>query len=217
VLSKGHACPAWYAALHLRGWLPSPIGLLRQLGSPCPGHPDAATPGVDAPSGSLGNGLSVGVGMAIGLRHQGLANRVFVLLGDGDLDEGATWEAMMYAAHHRLASLTAIVDANGRQGEDRTRNVLDLEPLADRFAAFGWRVLEIHGHDIPSIRRALRTAAATADRPTIVVARTVKGRGVSFMEDVQRWHGSLAPTPPELDQALAELRDAADAAGGSHG
>ncbi|HZP41167.1 MAG TPA: methyltransferase domain-containing protein [Candidatus Binatia bacterium] len=216
VLSKGHACPAWYAALHLRGWLPSPVGLLRRLGTPCPGHPEAGTPGVDAPSGSLGNGLSVGVGMAIGLRHQGLANRVFVLLGDGDLDEGATWEAMMYAAHHRLASLTAIVDANGRQGEDATRKVLDLEPLPARFAAFGWQALEVHGHDIPSVRRALRAAATTADRPTIVVARTVKGRGVSFMEDAQRWHGSLAPTPAELDAALAELRDAAHAAAAQH-
>ena len=206
VLSKGHACPAWYAALHLAGILPpSPVGRLRQPGSPCPGHPERGTPGVDMPSGSLGNGLSVGVGMALGLRHRGFARRVFVLLGDGDLDEGATWEAMMYAAHHRLAGLTAIVDANGRQGEAETRAVLDLEPLARRFAAFGWQALEVHGHDVPSIRRALKKAARTTDRPTIIVARTVKGRGVSFMEDVQRWHGSLAPSSEELARALADL------------
>jgi transketolase len=206
VLSKGHACPAWYAALFLAGILPeSPVGRLRRLGSRCPGHPERGTPGVDTPSGSLGNGLSIGVGMAIGLRHQGFARRVFVLLGDGDLNEGATWEAVMYAAHHRLACVTAIVDANGRQGEEATRTVVDLEPLGRRFAAFGWQVLEVHGHDVPSIRRAIRRAAATADRPTAIVARTVKGRGVSFMEDVQRWHGSLAPSPEELARALAEL------------
>jgi transketolase len=216
VLSKGHACPAWYAALHLRGWLPSPVGQLRALASPCPGHPEVGTPGVDTPSGSLGNGLSIGVGMAIGLRHQGYANRVWVLLGDGDLNEGATWEAMMYAAHHRLAHLTAIVDANARQGEARTRDVLDLEPLAPRLAAFGWQVLEVHGHDIPSLRAAFRRAHATADRPTVVVARTVKGAGVSFMEDVQRWHGSCAPTSDELRTALAELERTAAAAGAQH-
>jgi transketolase len=168
------------------------------------------------PSGSLGNGLSIGVGMAIGLRHQGFAKRVFVLLGDGDLDEGATWEAVMYAAHHRLAGVTAIVDANGRQGEAETRHVLDLEPLGRRFAAFGWQALEVHGHDVPSIRRALRRAAETTDRPTVIVARTVKGRGVSFMEDVQRWHGSLAPSPDELARALAEL-DAIRAAQAAQG
>jgi transketolase len=217
VLSKGHACPAWYAALHLKGYLPSPVGLLRRLGSPCPGHPERGTPGVDTPSGSLGNGLSIGVGMAVGLRHQGLGSRrVYVLLGDGDLNEGATWEAMMYAAHHRLASLTAIVDANGRQGEARTSAVLDLEPLAPRLAAFGWQVLQVHGHDIPSIRRALRRAAATSDRPTVIVARTVKGRGVSFMEDVQRWHGSCAPTPEELAAAVGELAAAEASAAAQH-
>jgi transketolase len=223
VLSKGHAAPAWYAALHLRGWLASPVGLLRRLGTPCPGHPERGTPGVDMPSGSLGNGLSIGVGMTLGLRHQGHGGRrVYVLLGDGDLNEGATWEAMMYAAHHRLAGLTAIIDANGRQGEARTAEVLDLEPLGARLAAFGWQVCEVHGHDLPSIRRALRQAAATTDRPTVIVARTVKGRGVSFMEDVQRWHGSCAPTPEELAGALGELTAAGAAAatqqaGGFHG
>ncbi len=216
VLAKGHACAAWYAALHLRGWLPSPVGRLRALGSPCPGHPEAGTPGVDAPSGSLGNGLSVGLGMALGLAHRRRDRRVYVLLGDGDLNEGATWEAAMLAAHRGLGRLTAIVDANGRQGEGPTREVLDLEPLARRFAAFGWRAIEVHGHDIPSLRRALRAAAATADRPTCIVARTVKGRGVSFMEDVQRWHGSLAPSPAELAQALAELDAAAGAAAAQH-
>lgn len=222
VLSKGHACPAWYAALHLRGLIPSPVGLLRRIGTPCPGHPEAGTPGVDTPSGSLGNGLSVGVGMALGLRRRGFRRRVFVLLGDGDLNEGCTWEAMMYAAHHGLGGLTAIVDANGRQGEDRAAAVLDLEPLPAKLAAFGWQAIEVNGHDIPSLRRALRTAAATGDRPTCIVARTVKGEGVSFMADVQRWHGSLAPSPDELSTALDEIaRDAAAAArqhdGGFHG
>lgn len=216
VLSKGHACPAWYAALHLKGYLPSPVPLLRRLGSPCPGHPEAGTPGVDTPSGSLGNGLSIGVGMALGLRHRGFERRTYVLLGDGDLNEGATWEALMYAGAHGLGGLTAIVDANGRQGEAPAREVLDLEPLAPKLAAFGWQVIEVHGHDIPSIRAALRRAAATRDRPTCVVARTVKGRGVSFMEDVQRWHGSLAPTPEELAGALGELRAVAAAAAAQH-
>jgi transketolase len=215
VLSKGHACPAWYAALHLRGLLPSPVGLLRQLGSPCPGHPEVGTPGVDAPSGSLGNGLSIGVGMALGFRHRRLRRRVYVLLGDGDLNEGATWEAIMYAGVHRLAALTAIVDANGRQGEAETRRVLDLEPLPPKLAAFGWQALEVQGHDIPSLRRALRRAA-TPERPTVIVARTVKGRGVSFMEDVQRWHGSLAPSPEELARALAEIDETEAAAARQH-
>ena len=154
--------------------------------------------------------------MALGIRHQRLGRRVYVLLGDGDLNEGATWEALLYAAHHRLAGLTAIVDANGRQGEARTAEVLDLEPLGARLAALGWQVLEIHGHDIPSIRRALRRAAATRDQPTMVVARTVKGRGVSFMEDVQRWHGSCAPTPRELGRALEELDATAAASAAQH-
>jgi len=122
----------------------------------------------------------------------------------------------MYAAHHRLASLTAIIDANGRQGEDQTTDILDLEPLAQKLEAFGWQALEVHGHDIPSLRRALHTAAATTDRPTCIVARTVKGRGVSFMEDVQRWHGSLAPTPEELARALAEITGVAAAAADQH-
>lgn len=217
VLSKGHACPAWYAALHLAGILPSPVGHLRRLGSSFPGHPEVGTPGVDTPSGSLGNGLSIGVGMAVGLRHQGFRDRrAYVVLGDGDLNEGATWEAMMYAAHHGLGNLTAIVDANGRQGEASTGEVLDLEPLPRKLEAFGWQALEIHGHDIPSIRRALRRAAATTDRPTCIVARTVKGRGVSFMEDVQRWHGSLAPTPEELRSALDEISRTAAAAATQH-
>lgn len=216
VLSKGHAAPAWYAALHRAGIAPSPVHGLRQLDSPFPGHPERGTPGVDTPSGSLGNGLSLGVGMALGLRHQRIDRRVYVLLGDGDLDEGATWEAVMYAAHHRLAGLTAIVDANGRQGEADTARVLDLEPLPEKLRAFGWQALEIHGHDVPSIRRALRTAAATTDRPTVIVARTVKGKGVSFMEDVQRWHGSCAPTPDELRQALSELARTAAAAALQH-
>jgi transketolase len=149
--------------------------------------------------------------MALGLRHQGRHRRVYVLLGDGDLNEGATWEALLYAGAHGLAGVTAILDANGRQGEGRTVDVLDPEPLPAKLAAFGWQVLEVHGHDIPSIRRALRSAVATTDRPTLIVARTIKGFGVSFMADVQRWHGSCAPTADELHAALAEL-DAADAA-----
>ncbi|HEV7731388.1 MAG TPA: methyltransferase domain-containing protein [Candidatus Binatia bacterium] len=217
VLSKGHACPAWYAALHLAGILPSPVGQLRKLGSRFPGHPEVGTPGVDTPSGSLGNGLSIGVGMAVGLAHQGFRDRrTYVVLGDGDLNEGATWEAMMYAAHHGLGNLTAVIDANGRQGEASTGAVLDLEPLPRKLEAFGWQALEIHGHDIPSIRRAFRRAAATSDRPTCIVARTVKGRGVSFMEDVQRWHGSLAPTPDELTLALDEIKRTSAAAATQH-
>jgi transketolase len=205
VLSKGHACPAWYAALHLRGWIGSPVGELRRFGSALQGHPDVRTPGIDAPSGSLGNGLSIGVGMALGLRHRGRARDVYVVLGDGDLNEGTTWEALMAAAHYRLGRLTAILDANGLQGEGPTASVMALEPLVPRLEAFGWHVAEVDGHDVAALLAALAAARGTPGQPSFIIARTVKGKGVSFMEGVQGWHGSRAPSDGELVAALAEL------------
>ncbi len=206
VLSKGHACPALYAALARRGYFPrSEFRRFRSLGGLLQGHPDVATPGIDAPSGSLGMGLSQGLGMALGARIQGLGFRTFVILGDGDMQEGNTWEALMAASAKQLGSLTAILDANGLQGDDRVVRQMNYEPIVAKVAAFGWRVSEIDGHDINAIEAQLVEAAQHRWQPTFVVARTTKGKGVSFMEDQQYWHGSVPISGEELEMARREL------------
>jgi transketolase len=206
VLSKGHACPALYAALALRGYFPrSEFRRFRSLGGLLQGHPDVGTPGVDAPSGSLGMGLSQGLGMALGGRYQGLEFRTFVLLGDGDMQEGNTWEAAMAAGVKQLGSLTAILDANGLQGDDRVARQMNYEPIVAKVAAFGWEVSEIDGHDLDAIIAALERASADDSRPSFIVARTTKGKGVSFMEDQQHWHGSVPIGAEELAGARREL------------
>jgi transketolase len=206
ILSKGHACPALYAVLGDLGYFDRALfPTLRRLGSPLQGHPELGKlAGVEASTGSLGQGLSLGLGMAEGARITGSAARVWVLMGDGELNEGQVWEAAMYAGARRVANLTAIVDVNGQQLDDATDRILALEPLADKWRSFGWHVVDIDGHDFTAILAAYAEAAAVTDRPTVVLARTVKGKGVSFMEHNNEWHGA-APSREQADKALAEL------------
>ncbi len=213
ILSKGHAAPVLYAALAQAGYFGREhLSTLRQLGSILQGHPDGRkTPGVEVSTGSLGQGLAIANGLALGLRLSGLAGegapRVYVLMGDGELQEGEVWEAAMFAAHEGLGNLTAIVDENGLQIDGTCNEVMCLGEIAAKFKAFGWRTIEVDGHDIGQIEAALDMAAALggeSDLPVVVVAHTTKGRGVSFMENQAGWHGR-APTPEELEKALEEL------------
>lgn len=208
VLSKGHACPVLYAALAEKGFFSKEeYKTLRCAGGMLQGHPDRLkTPGVEFNSGSLGQGFSAAIGMALGARHTGKNFRVYALLGDGELNEGQVWEGFMFAAHHGLDNLTAIIDYNKLQSDDHNSNIMGLEPLADKLRAFNWEVLEVDGHDTGEILGALDTARSTRERPTMIIAHTVKGKGVSFMEGNPKWHGSLAPTDSELETALREIQ-----------
>ncbi|BCV20157.1 transketolase [Moorella sp. Hama-1] len=206
VLSKGHAAPVLYATLAERGFFPvDQLTTLRQLGSPLQGHPDRKSlPGVEVSTGSLGHGLAVANGMALAARLDGRDYRVYVLMGDGELEEGMVWEGAMAAAHYRLDNLTAIVDHNHLQIDGRVEEVMSPEPVAAKFQAFGWEVLAIDGHDFGQILGALERAREIKGRPTVIIAETVKGKGVSFMEKQAGWHGK-APKPEEVEKALAEL------------
>ena len=219
ILCKGHAAPALYAVLVQLGYLPhDEILTLRQVGSRLQGHPDRhACPGVEVCTGSLGQGLSVGSGMALGLRldaaHAGNGaepQRVFVLLGDGEMQEGENWEAAMFAGHQHLDNLVAIVDNNNLQIDGHVTDVNTIEPVADKFRAFGWETLAVDGHDIAAIRAALEQAVAISGKPVCIVAKTVKGKGVSFMEDQVGWHGN-APSAEQTAAALAEIDAAYEA------
>ncbi|HEU0265476.1 MAG TPA: transketolase [Geobacterales bacterium] len=203
VLCKGHAAPAQYVALAESGYFPrEDLMMLRRLGSHLQGHPDSkGTPGVEVCTGSLGQGLSMAVGMALGLRLDSKENRVFALLGDGELQEGQVWEAAMAAAHYRLDNLCALVDANGLQIDGEVAKVMNVAPIAEKFAAFGWRSVEIDGHDIKSILEALDAAESAKGKPTVIVARTIKGKGVSFFENKASYHG-VPPSDAELPEAL---------------
>ncbi|MBN1247705.1 MAG: transketolase [Anaerolineae bacterium] len=207
ILSKGHACPVWYAALAEREYFDKAhLGTLRQLNSILQGHPDMTkTPGIDMTAGSLGHGLSAGLGMALSakLRHQDY--HVWVVLGDGEVQEGSVWEAAMAAAKWRLDNLTAIVDQNGLQNDTCVDEVMPVAPLADKWRAFGWEVVEIDGHDMPEIVGALEAARSAVGRPICIVAHTVKGKGVSYMENQAEWHGR-APCAEEVACALEEIR-----------
>jgi transketolase len=207
VLSKGHAAPALYAAAAAVGLADrGALTTLRRPGSPFQGHPDLRfAPWVETSTGSLGQGFSVALGLALGLRHQGLDGRVYALLGDGELQEGEVWEAAMSAAHFGLASLCAVVDHNRLQSDDSNAAIMGLEPLAERWRTFGWEAVELDGHDPAEIAAAFAAARETEDRPTVLIAHTTKGRGVSFMEDVPAWHGSVALRDDELARALEEL------------
>ena len=204
VLSKGHAAPALYAALTQRGFFPrSDLARLRQIDSHLQGHPKPGTPGVDAPGGSLGQGLSFACGLAYAQRElHRWPSRSYAVLSDGELDEGQTWEAIMFAAHQALANLTLIVDANGLQYTGPTASVLDLEPIADRLAAFGWSVTVADGHSCAELIEAF--TRADGQTPHAVVARTVKGKGVSFLENNLSWHGKV-PDDTEYAAARQEL------------
>jgi len=210
VLSKGHAAPVLYAALAACGYFPrEELSRLRRLGAMLQGHPDMkGTPGVEMSTGSLGQGLSAAVGMALAARLDGRAARVYVLLGDGELQEGQVWEAAMAAAHYRLDSITAFVDWNGLQIDGPVTEVMSPLPIADKWRAFGWEAQEIDGHDVDQIIDAAARAAGVKGRPSVIVARTVKGRGVEFMENVASWHGK-APSPEQAQRALAALEAAA--------
>ncbi len=206
VLSKGHAAPVLYAALAESGYFSrDELWTLRKLGSRLQGHPDMLkTPGVEISTGSLGQGLSVAVGMALGLRLSGIPSRVYVLIGDGESQEGLIWEASMYAAQKRLDNLIGILDYNDLQIDGRVSEISDIAPAADKWRAFGWHVLEIDGHDVPQILASFREAEKVEGRPTMIVARTIKGKGVSFMENQVDFHGK-APTQEEMERALTEI------------
>jgi len=205
VLSKGHACPILYAALAERGFYPEEwLESLRTIDGALQGHPDMkTTPGVEMSTGSLGQGLSAGVGMALAGRLDRRGYTVYVLLGDGEVEEGQVWEAAMAASHYGLDNIVAIVDHNGLQIDGPVRDVMSPLPLADKWRAFGWETIEIDGHDFSQILPALR-GAREATGPFAIVARTVKGKGVSFMENQVGWHGK-APRPDQLEAALADL------------
>jgi transketolase len=207
VLSKGHAVPALYAIGARHGFCDPEAALrLRKIGSPFQGHPHVGDlPWVETSTGSLGQGFSVALGMAMGLKLEKSAARVYALLGDGELQEGEVWEAAMCAAHHRLDNLCAIIDYNKLQSDDRNDAIIRLEPLAAKWRSFDWAVAEIDGHDIKAILAALRRATATSGRPTVVIANTVKGKGVPFMENIPHWHGSVKLTQAQAQSALAAL------------
>lgn len=214
VLSKGHAAPVLYAALAEAGYFGREhLGTLRTLGSMLQGHPDSTkTPGVEVSTGSLGQGLSIACGIALGLRGDSRDDRtVYCLLGDGECQEGQVWEAAMFAAHYGLGNLVAIVDHNGLQIDGACSEVMCLGEIARKFAAFGWSVSECDGHDIDALATALTSARSDTARPGAVIARTVKGKGVSFMEGDAGWHGK-APTAEETRAVLAELSAARERA-----
>ena len=208
VMSKGHAGPALYAALALKGYFPvEQLLTINTNGTRLPSHPDRnSTTGVDMSTGSLGQGVSAAVGMALGGKLNHKDYRVYTVMGDGELDEGQVWEAAMTAAHFALDTVCAIVDDNGVQLDGPTCEVMNVAPLADKFRAFGWQVLSVDGHSLDALAEAFRQAAATRGRPTVLLARTVKGKGVSFMEGQPAWHGK-APNDQELAAALAELAE----------
>jgi transketolase len=206
ILSKGHACPLLYAVLSKAGYVaPDKLCSLRKLGSPLQGHPDRLkTTGVDMSSGSLGQGLSVGVGMSLGGKLDRKDWRVYVLMGDGEMQSGAIWEAAMSAGHYKLDNLCGIVDCNGYQIDGAVEEVMGVRPLADKWRAFRWNVIEINGHDMKQILDAYDQAAKAKGSPTVILANTVKGKGVSFMENVCEWHGK-APTKEQCTQAIEEI------------
>jgi Transketolase, N-terminal subunit len=206
VLSKGHACPVLYAALAEKGYFDkSHLSTLRKFGSILQGHPDMKkTPGVDISTGSLGQGLSCAVGMAIGAKLDNLSTHVYAIVGDGECDEGQIWEAAMAAAHYKLGNLTVILDKNGLQIDGYTKDVMNTDPMADKWKAFGWQVIEINGHDFAEIDDAVSKAISSKDAPVCIIASTVKGKGVSFMEDRCEWHGR-APSVEEKEKAVSEI------------
>ncbi len=205
-MSKGHCCPAWYAALAQAGYFPTEkLMELRKFGSLLQGHPDRRTPGVESASGSLGQGLSIALGMCLAGRLDKKDYRVYCLMGDGEQQEGNIWEAAMAAAQYKCDTLCGIVDFNGLQIDGKVSDVMGVEPLVQKYQAFGWHAIEIDGHNMKQLLLAFDEAKTVKGRPTVVIAHTVKGKGVSFMENVCNFHG-VAPTKDEVARALNELR-----------
>ncbi|WP_090939245.1 transketolase [Pelosinus propionicus] len=206
VLSKGHAAPSYYAALALRGYFPvDDMVTLRNFDSYLQGHPDMKKiPGVDMSTGSLGQGLSVANGMALVSKFDGSGFRVFAMLGDGEIEEGQIWEAAMTASHYKLGNLTAFLDCNGLQIDGKVTDVMSPLPLKEKFQAFGWAVTEIDGHSIEAIKNAADWAQTIPEQPKLIICRTIKGKGVSFMENQAGWHGA-APNQEQWQVAQNEL------------
>lgn len=206
VMSKGHAAPALYTILALQGFFPkTELMNLRKINSMLQGHPDMKnTPGVDMSTGSLGQGLSAANGMALAARLDSSTRRIYAILGDGELQEGQVWEAAMTSAHYHLNNLTAFIDHNGLQIDGPVAEVMSPEPIADKWKAFGWEVMVIDGHDFKQIINAVNMALQIKDKPQMIIAETVKGKGVSFMEGKADWHGA-APSNEQAREALAEL------------
>lgn len=205
VLSKGHAALALYAALYLRGLIPE--GQLSSYcgdGTLCGVHPEHELEGVDFSTGSLGQGLAIGAGTALAARLQGRDFKSYVLVSDAECNEGSLWETIMFAAHHRLSNLIAIVDDNAQQAFGKTKDVIDLEPLRDKWEAFGWHAVDVDGHDTDALRTALTSLDSSDSRPTVIVAKTVSGRGVSFMEGKVEWH-YLPLSDEQYERALNEI------------
>jgi transketolase len=209
LLSKGHGCPALYTVLAHRGYFPKEeLMTLRRYPTRLQGHPErGSVPGVEIAAGSLGQGLSMANGIALADRLDGRKRRIFCLMGDGEIQEGQVWEAAMTSHHHRLDAVCAIIDANQLQQNGPVKEIQDIEPIADKWRAFGWHAIEINGHDIAQVIKAYDEAETIKGKPQVIVARTVKGKGVSFMELNPAWHG-VAPKPDELERALKELQAA---------
>ncbi len=209
ILSKGHACPALYAALARRGFFPvEELNRLRTLEGMLQGHPDMhKTPGVDSVSGSLGNGVAIGLGMALGLRMQGIGRFAYVIVGDGEMQEGVIWEAAMAAARHGAGNLIVFGDLNNHQSGGHVTELSSLYPVEDKWKAFHWHTQMIDGHDVEAIRAAILKAKAEKDRPSFIGCKTVKGKGVSYMEDNNAWHKRV-PTAEEVETARKELAGA---------
>jgi transketolase len=207
ILSKGHCAPALYAvAAEVEIIDKSRLNGLRKLNHELQGHTHrGVTPWVEASTGSLGQGFSFAIGEAKGLKMQNIDNRVYVMLGDGELQEGEVWEGVMFAGHHRLDNLCTIIDYNKMQSDDLNENIMGLEPLADKWQSFNWHVIEIDGHNFDEMEVAFNKARARKDKPTVIIAHTIKGKGVSYMEGSPVWHGSLKLSDEDLSQALLEL------------
>lgn len=204
ILSKGHASPLLFSILAQAGYFPiEELKTFRKINSRLQGHPDFKAPGVEYPGGSLGIGLSVAVGMALAARLDNKSHRIYTLLGDGELQEGQVWEAALTAAKYRLDNLTAIVDRNGIQQDGLTEQIMPLEPLAAKWKAFNWNVIQIDGYNFEQIINALEKAENTINRPTVIIAHTTKGKGVSFMEWSPEWHGK-APKKESLEKIIKE-------------
>jgi transketolase len=206
ILSKGHCCPILYAVMAECGYCPKDqLMTLRKLGSMYQGHPDVRfLPALEASTGSLGQGLSLAIGMGLAARLNQSPSRTYVVFGDGEIQEGQIWEAAMFASYNRVDNIVAIVDYNRIQLDGFVKDILDLEPLADKWKSFGWHVIEIDGHDISALQKAFSEAAGVKGKPTCVLAHTIKGKGVSFMENNPKFHGT-APTREECAKALQEL------------
>jgi transketolase len=210
VFSKGHACAMLYTVLAHRGYFPvDELGTFRALNSRLQGHPEPAkTPGVEVPAGPLGHGVAIGAGMALAARMAGSRRKVYVVLGDGELNSGVIWEGLLLGAKYALDNLKVIVDYNGVQQTGTTRHVMPTEPITDKWASFNWHVMEIHGHNMAAILDALDQVDEVQGRPVAIIARTTKGKGVSFMENSPQWHGGV-PNQEQFETALAELGEGA--------